>query len=76
MLLEWLFQNYEAVRAGAGLRPMAPVEGLGSELLLKLRMANALLTLLEFSEMRASSLREKSRLRHVREVLELSLDRM
>ncbi len=75
MLLEWLFQNYESVRTGAGLRTLAAVEGLPAEIMLKLRVANGLLTLLEFSEMKSSNPREKQRLSHIRRMLELSLDR-
>jgi hypothetical protein len=75
MLLDWLFENFEAVRRRCGLEPMAPLDGMKGEMLLKLKMGNALLTLLEFSATRSSNPEEKRRIGHVRKMVALSLDR-
>jgi hypothetical protein len=75
MLLEWLFENYARVREGAGLKPLPPIDGVMDQALLKLMMANAMITLLEFSELRSSSTQEKNELRHVRLTLEKTLER-
>jgi hypothetical protein len=74
-LLEWLFDNYPTVRAAAGLAPLAPIDGVSPGALQRLRMANALFTLFDFSESRACSLGEKSELRKWQRRLERALDR-
>ena len=50
MLLDWLFKHYADVRGASGLVPFATLEGVSAELQPKLRMANAILTILEFGE--------------------------
>lgn len=76
MLLEWLFQNYEAVRTHAGLPELAPVDGVPEATLMKLKMGNALITLLEFAESRSSQPCEKLRIRQIRAVVETALNRL
>ncbi len=75
MLLDWLFENYEAVRRRSGLETMASLDGVKGEMLLKLKMGNALLTLLEFSSSRSSNSEEKRRIGHVHKMVAMSLDR-
>ena len=74
-LLHWLFEHYPAVRTIAGLRPLVPVEGLNPETALRIRMGNAIMTLLEYSRTRASDWRQKRALRiaceHVDRLLDL-----
>src|SRR5215203_2380594 len=53
MLLDWLFDHYADVRHASGLAPFAAIEGVSDELQPKLRMANAILTILEFGESRS-----------------------
>ena len=74
MLLEWLFENHETLRAAAGLSPLAPIEGVGTETHARLRMGNAVLTLLEFGESRSSRPGEKRHLRNVQRGIERVLD--
>jgi hypothetical protein len=75
MLLDWLFDHYADVRHASGLVPFAPVEGVSDELQPKLRMANAILTILEFGESRASNPEEKQQLRWIRRTIDAALDR-
>ena len=75
MLLEWLFNHYEQVREAAGLKPMASIEGVSGDALLKLMMGNAMITLLEYCEVRSSVRTEKRKLRHVRKLVEQTLER-
>jgi hypothetical protein len=75
MLLDWLFENYEAVRAAAGLAPLHPPEGLTGLALRKLKLGNAVLTLLEFSASRAFRPGEKRHLENTRAAIERALDR-
>ena len=75
MLLDWLFDHYADVRLASGLAPFAPVEGVAEELQRKLRMANAILTILEFSESRSSNPEEKQQLQWIRRTIDASLDR-
>jgi len=74
-LLHWLFQKYEDVRELAGFHHLAPVEGLPPAVMRRITMANALFTLLEFGESRASNLLEKALLRRTRKRVEQALDR-
>ena len=62
-LLTWLFDHFEEVRATAGLKPLASLDGLPTDAIVRLRMANALVTLLEFSRSRATNWRQKMQLR-------------
>jgi hypothetical protein len=66
-LLVWLFDHYEEVRALAGLKPLAPFDDLPTESVVRLRMANALVTLLEFARSRATNWRQKKQLRQALE---------
>jgi hypothetical protein len=75
MLLEWLFLHYEKVRVAAGLKPMASIEGVSGDALLRLMMGNAMITLLEYCEMRASHTAEKQQLGQVRQLVEHTLER-
>jgi hypothetical protein len=75
MLLDWLFDHYADVRHASGLLPFAPVEGVSGELQPKLRMANAILTILEFSASRSSNPDEKQQLNWIRRTIDASLDR-
>lgn len=61
--LRWLFDHYEKVRTAGGLKALAAVEGLSAQVTAKLRMTNALVTLLEFARTRASDWRQKRQLR-------------
>ena len=62
-LLHWLFENYERVRSLAGLKPRDPVGELASAPRARIRMANAIFTLLEFGNSRATNPRQKRDLR-------------
>ena len=73
-LLLWLFDHYEDVRAAAGLEPLASVEGVAPQTMARLRMSNALVTLLEFSRMRATNWRQKRQLRRAMESVILLSD--
>src|SRR4051794_36635476 len=75
MLLDWLFDHYADVRHVSGLAPFAPVDGVSEELQPKLRMANAILTILEFSQSRSSNPEEKQQLKWIRRTIDASLDR-
>lgn len=66
-VLLWLFEHYEDVRAVAGLKPLVCVEDLPAPVMARLRMANALVTLLEHGRTRATDWRQK---RHLRRALE------
>jgi hypothetical protein len=69
-VLIWLFDNYPDVRAAAGLVPLAPIDALPAEVSDRLRLANALCTLLEYSRSRATHWQQK---RHLRQALEQAL---
>lgn len=75
MLLEWLFNHYAQVRAASALKPLAPIDGVTGDALLKLMMGNAMITLLEYCEMRSSVRAEKRQLRHIRKMVERTLER-
>lgn len=75
MLLDWMFENYDAVRRASGLKEMATLDGVPAALLMRLKMGNALLTLLEYSEQRSSDTEEKERIRKVYEMVSIALDR-
>ena len=53
-LLQWLFIHYARVRERAGFSELLEVDGLPAESAERVRMANALFTLLEYGESRAS----------------------
>jgi hypothetical protein len=69
-MIEWLAFNYEAVRTAAGLRAMAPIDGVRGRAKRALQLANTMLTLLEFAESRCTRLDEKERLRAVQKLVE------
>jgi hypothetical protein len=72
-LLEWLFENYTAVRALAGLRELPSVDGVFGGGLLKLRLGYAMMTLLEYAESRSTRLTEKRHLAGTRRCIERTL---
>jgi len=74
-LLEWLFDHYAIVRETAGLDRLADVSGVPEAAQTQLRMGNGMMTLLEFSETRASNPEDKRQLRAVRSCVEQALDR-
>jgi len=74
-LLHWLFEHYGEVRALAGLKPFADVTGVAPETELRLRMANALFTLLEFNESRASDTETRHEIRKVWRLVEKSVEK-
>lgn len=74
-LLQWLFRHYEKVRALAGLRAFAPVEDLEPATIERLRMANAVITLLEYTRTRATDWRKKRMLREAIEQVDRAADR-
>ena len=74
-VLQWLFENYEIVRYLSGLEPLASVEGTPDEVSGRLKMGNAVITLFEFGELRASDPEEKWQLRQARRNVERMLDR-
>jgi hypothetical protein len=73
-LLHWLFAHYDAVRALAGMSELGEVENVDPMLEHRLRMANAVITLLEFGESRASGLAAKRALRRARRGVERAID--
>ena len=74
-VLEWLFENYNRVRVAAGFRVFATIDGVSTVAAQRLRMANALFTLFEFSESRATDPEEKRQLRQVQQKIEWVLER-
>jgi hypothetical protein len=74
-LMSWLFDHFEEVRALAGLPPVPSVEDLTIEATQRLRLANALFTLLEYSRSRATCWKKKRQFRLALETVERSLDR-
>lgn len=74
-LLEWLFEHYPAVRHLAGFSTLAEVDGTPSMVMKRLKMGNAVMTLLEFGESRASDPEEKAQLRGARRQVEQALER-
>ena len=73
--LVWLFDHYEEVRGVAGLKALGAVDGLPPRVTAKLRMENALVTLLEFGRTRASNWRQKRQLRVALEKVSVLCDR-
>ncbi|HEX8313151.1 MAG TPA: hypothetical protein VF614_17635 [Chthoniobacteraceae bacterium] len=65
MLLNWLAENYVAVRKLAGLPELASIEGVEEPAYTDLQMANMMLTMLEFARSRATRLEEKSQITSV-----------
>ena len=72
-LINWLTSNYAKVRAAAGLRRLASVEGVRAQARRDLKLANTMITLLEFGESRSSSLAEKAQIRRVLNMVERSV---
>lgn len=73
-VLVWLFEHYEVVRATAGMKPLASIDGLPAAATARLRMANALVTLLEHGRTRATDWRQKRQLRRALEQVERLAD--
>jgi hypothetical protein len=74
-LLHWLFGHYEGLRERCGFPAMVPVDGVEGEAGLRLRMGNAVLTLLEFGASRATTVDEKVQLLEIAEIVAQALDR-
>ena len=74
-LLEWLFANYATVRATCGLPVLPGFDGVTAGAARRLQLGNAVITLLEFSESRATESEVKRELRRVRLGVEQALDR-
>lgn len=72
-LINWLTASYAKVRAAAGLRRLASVEGVKAQARRDLKLANTMITLLEFGESRSSSLAEKKQIRRVLNMVERSV---
>ena len=70
ILLNWLTRHYTAVRVLAGLRPLAPIDGVPPNVQRDLRLANTMITLLEFAESRCSNRSEKAQLRRMQRLVE------
>jgi len=73
-LLTWLFDHYNLARRLSGFVPLADVDGTAPGVERKLKMGNALITLLEFGETRATRRDEKIALRKVRRTVERALN--
>ena len=73
-VLSWLFNHFPRFRTAAGLRPLAEPVAFTPEESRHLRMGNTLITLIEFSESRASDPRQKQRLAFSRKTLERLLN--
>lgn len=74
MLLDWLFSSYPAVRAAAGLAEMSQIGDLPEPVRARLMMGNAMITLLEYAESRASDALSKRHLRLMQACVERALD--
>ncbi|HEX8309819.1 MAG TPA: hypothetical protein VF614_00785 [Chthoniobacteraceae bacterium] len=74
-LLHWLFENYDKVRLLCGFRGFASVSGVKPVAKVRLKMANAVLTLLEFSASRSSNLDEKQQIECVAALVGIAADR-
>ena len=74
-LLQWLFEHYNRARELSGFHPLADVNGTPSEVTRRLKMGNAVITLLEFGESRATGVMEKREIRKVLQTVENALDR-
>jgi hypothetical protein len=74
-LLEWLFESYNQIRVAAGFRPFASLDGVSAPAAQRLKMANALFTLFEFSESRATLRAEKRQLQETYRKVEWALER-
>jgi hypothetical protein len=70
ILLNWLTIHHGAVRAMAGLRPLAPIDGVPPKVERELRLANTMLTHLDFAESRCSNQSEKAQLRRMQRLVE------
>ncbi len=70
ILLNWLTRHYTAVRARSGLRSLAPVDGVPAKVQRDLRLANTMITLLEFAESRSTNPEEKAQLKKMQRLVE------
>lgn len=75
VLLNWLVSNYSHVREQAGLPMLASIDGVDGRALARLKLANAVVTLLDYSESRSSVPAEKQQIRGMRELVEQTLER-
>jgi hypothetical protein len=74
-VIHWLFENYERVREVAGLSPMGSIEGVSPRAKSRLQMANAVITLVEYGQSRASDAAQKTELEEVKRTVEWALER-
>ncbi|MDB6150799.1 MAG: hypothetical protein JWQ44_2247 [Chthoniobacter sp.] len=72
-LIEWLGRNYPKVRALAGLRRLASIQGVTPKARQDLQVANTMITMLEYAETRCSQVEEKLRLRAMLQLVERSI---
>lgn len=75
-VLHWLFEYYPKVRSLSGFTAFVETRGVTCEAELRLKMANAIFTLLEFGESRTSDQEAKREFRKIRRKVELALDRV
>ena len=72
-VLHRLFEHYADVREIAGLAPFAPLDRSSKTPVARMKMANALFTLVEFGESRSPSLAQKRQFRAVRRTIERAI---
>jgi hypothetical protein len=75
ILLNWLVGNYAQVRVWAGLPELPSIEGVMGRAASRLKLANAVVTLLDYSESRSSDPTEKQQIRGMRDLVERALER-
>lgn len=75
MLLDWLFENYATVRVAAGLPEKVEISGLPVSVVEKLKVGNAMVTLLEYSSSRSSDPVARRHLNLMIDCIERALDR-
>ncbi|MES2572503.1 MAG: hypothetical protein V4710_20940 [Verrucomicrobiota bacterium] len=66
-LLHWLFEQYAQVRQKAGFAPLPPIRTMQNPARMRCKMANAVITLMQFNASRSSILSEK---RHYRNIIQ------
>ncbi len=75
ILLNWLVIHYPLVRERAGLPELASIDGVAGPSLSRLKLANAVVTLLDYSASRSSDCEEKKQIHVMRSFLERALER-
>ena len=74
MLLNWLAENYTAVRKLAGLPELASIEGVDEPAYFDLQTANMMVTMLEFARSRATRLDEKEQITVVLRLIDRAVE--